>query len=349
MASGLTQYAFSETPSFQEGVVTSVDPIRSVASVRTLKGQDLFNVPWLLPASSGSQGGEGIYFTPTLSSRVLISTALGYPVIMASLPRLEAPETTFYLSNDSTSTVDPGNTSTTTSSAMLYGNKPGDSITGDQILTNGAGSFLALLKTGSILAKASNLSQVFLSKFGRIVRIVASNYQRYSDSSSRVASSARGRLYEWFGVDKTLARNQESLELYNEAFGDVAAGEVLRASPNSGLDLPPQDSRIRKYWLKNTAGVSVMTETLYDEGKLVLNINTPGDTTMTVDNELWDLKVLPAVGGSISTGSVITIQPNSIDVNFHGTDTTIHIDSTGTNITSKGHYMHIYSDGVHLG
>ena len=350
MAAGLTKFPFPEMPSLQEGIVTSVDPIRSMATVKTLMGQIFPNVPWVLPISGSGTGNEGQYYSPTIFSRVLLTTSLGYPLIIGSLPRLENAETTFYLANDSSLEVDPGNVSTTAiASAILYANKPGDLISGDQVLTNGSGSFLAILKTGTILAKASSLAQIIISKFGKVVRIVASNYYRHSDSSSRVASSAFGRLYEWFGADKSLVRNQTNSELYQEVVGDVAAGELLGATPYYGLDIPSPDSRVRKYWLKNTQGVSVMTETLYDEGKLVLNVNTPGNTTVTVDNELWNLEVLPDLTSGDSAGSVVTIQPNSIDVNFHGGDTTIHIDSTGTNVTSKGHYMHIFADGVHLG
>lgn len=343
---GLLQYPFREMPSLQEGIVTSIDPIRSVASVRTFRGQRLVSVPWMLPSSGYGSGLEGQYFTPSVSSKVLISTATGFPIIIGTLPRTETPETNFSISNNPGIIVDTGNSSPLQSFSQLNSRKPSDLLPGDVISSDGMGSFLGILKTGSIIARSSNLAQLFISKLGRLVRIVGANYQRFSDASSRVTSSAQGRLYEWFGVDKSLANNKEGLERYNEAFGDVAAAEVLLGTPSSTNTLPAPDDRIRKHWLKNSSGVSVMTETLYDDGKLILNINTPGSTTITTDDQLWKAEVLSSSGGS---GSVITVQPDVISIAFHGSDTTLVIDASGTRIDSKSHYMHIDSSGVHLG
>ena len=316
MASGLFSYTFPEQGSFIEAYVVNIDPLRSVCSVKTATGQLLSNVTWLNTTS-----------TPLLNSKVLLSTSLGYPIVLGEMPSLGIPSQQISISGNR-SPLDAGNSSMTKSDSLLNPRTPNDMLTGDQVFTSEGNSLLGILRSGSIIARASNLAQIVMSRLGSLVRIVGSNYQRFSDVSSRVASNTSGRLYEWFGADKDISRGRTNLERYNEAYGDVAFGEVAKGSPTTVLveDYPIVDNRVRQYWLKNTSGLSVMVETLYEDGKLDIKVTSPS--------------------GIISE---VIIDPAYIKLDFDSTDSTVILDTAGTRIDSKGHYMHIDSTGVHLG
>lgn len=316
MASGLHVHPFSNTSSLIEGYVLNVDPIRSVCSIKTTMGQVLNNVVWL-----------SHYFLPKIDSKVLVSTGLGYPVILGNMPKLGEQKYNISISGGEVP-LDAGNSSMTRAVSILNPELPKDKVLGDNILATEGNSIITLLRSGSILHRAGHLSQIFLSKLHHLVRIVGSNYQRFSDSSSRVASNTAGRLYEWFGVDRDLLRNRTNLERYNEVYGDVATGEIARGEPNSisPEDYPEVDTRVRKYWLKNESGLSVMTETLFEDGKLDIVVTS-------------------------STGviSEVIIDPAYIKIDFDTSDTSMLIDTDGTKIDSKGHYIYIDSSGVHMG
>lgn len=341
MASGLLQYPFPDMPSFLEGIVTNVDSKRFVCTVKTFRGQVLSNVGWVRQ--------PGSFDTPVVGTKVLLTTAVGYPIVLGELPKLEEVEYLRHISNESLGYVDSGNLTPNKSNKSPAINKPVDFFTGDKILSSskGSSSFLGILRTGSLLLHSSPFAQILVSKLGRLVRVVGGTYQRFSDASSRVSSGVKGRLYEWFGVDTSLLRGKAGAERYNEAYGDVAAAEVLLGNPLSDESiLPEKDSRVRKYWLKNEAGHEVMVETLFEDGKVILNVNSPGDTTVTQSESLWESKVLSSPGGS---GSRVTLTPDSIVVDFQGSDTILTINSSGTDLTSKGHFVRVSSSGVHLG
>lgn len=320
---GLFASSFPADSSSQEGVVLSVDPIRSVCSVRTFDGKLLPNVPWNLPSSQ-------THTSPEIGDTIVVDTSLSYPIITSFLSVADdSPENSFIsISGNMSPTLDAGNSSRIFGGIVRDPKKPTDFHTGDTVLTSEGGGLIALLRTGSVMLKASSLANIFMSKFGDLVRITGRNYKRFSDTSSRVAINLKGRMYEWFGVDWDLQRNKTNLERYNEAYGDILVAESMRGEPDAVAvtSLGSKDLRVRKRWLNNTTNTEVMIDTLFEDGKITVEIvNNGGDTIVTQDNSVWEVVV---VNG---TTSRITVNPTHIDMN------------------SNGHFCTIDATGVHMG
>lgn len=307
---------------FIEATILSVDPIRFFCSVKTINGKIFQEVRWLLPTGGFSE--SGMHITPNVQDRVLLSTALGYPLILGCIPRIGVYGGEISSVTGAPVTIDLGSDSDLSGEASANPSKPADLVPGDFIYTARGGALVAILSSGISILKASTLSQIIMSKFEGLVRIVTRNYQRFSDSSSRVATNMKGRLYEWFGADWDIAKNKSGNERYQEIYGDVAAGEVLRGIPSPAISLPSRDNRIRKQSLKDALGNVVMVETLYEDGSVILIVQN----------------------GSIS--SSINITPSNIIVNFNNMSKGT-FDTTQASIESNGHFCKVTAAGVALG
>ena len=331
----------STSSNAKEGIVVSVDPIRFSAVVRLNSGATLLEVTWLLP--TGGSVTDGFSFCPNVGDKVLVSISTSDPIILGTIPRQGFKDEFNQGIASSDQSVDMGNNTNLRNGTVLNPSKPGDFLQGDRVLGS-RGGIIAVLGSGSVLARASLVSQIFLSKLGGLVRIVGRNFHRFSDASSEVSANVKGRMYHWFGADKSMQRSSTNTERYNEAYGDVIAAEQLKANPSPNLSVSPADNRVRKYWL--TDGVSnVMVETLYEDGKIVLNVTTPDQakkSTETIQNDLVEHKV---ESGSVSR---VTITPSNIVVDFNG-EATGTFDAAGIRMEAKSHFMRIDDTGVHLG
>lgn len=327
-----------------EATVTNVDVQRFVCTVKTVRGQYFNEVPWLLP--TGGSGKNGMHLCPSVGDQVVVSTGLTYPVIIGSLPRLGQPSTTLTSMSGQELPADLGNNTNIKNGFVTNPAKPSDFTPGDHVITSEGGSILAVQANGSILAKASMLAQIFMSKFDDVVRVVARNWERMSDVSQQTSANVKGRLYEFMGWERKLARSKLGTYELQDVIGDVAAGEVLRGEPNGSTTLPSPDTRVRKYWLMDQAGNTRMVETLNEGGDLHLVIQDVPATTKAendVTNASWQQKVT-----NPTVNCRITINPNDITLIHSGGATTV-ITNDGIHNTYGGHYIHLTNDGVHLG
>lgn len=350
---GMFNPSNSYDPSFVEAVVTNVDPVRFICTVKTTKGQYLNDVGWLLPAGSGSE--SSMHLAPTVNSRVVVCTSLSYPMIIGSMPRLGIPSGAS--ASGTTLGVDPGSNSNITGGMVLHPDKPADFVPGDHVITTKGGGMLAVLVGGTIIAKASGLAQIMMSRFGDLVRVVARNFYRFSDASSEVSTNIRGRLYHWFGADTSLVRSKAGTEIYNEVYGDVSIAEYFRGNPSNSVTPPGVDTRIVKKWLTNGATVNYMTHTMYSSGKMFTEVNNVGYTTTLHDNAEWttvcsspamgvwsEVKLLPIsafvnwndfssvymdankLEAKFGDVGLMHMDPNKLEIKF-GTNCLIHMDS----------------------
>ena len=315
----------SYDPSFIEATVTSVDPKRFICSVKTMNGKFFSEVKWLSPTGGYTEGG--MYTMPAIQDRVLISTSLGYPLILGCIPRVGSPSETPHSLTGAASLADPGTDSTLRSGITANPGKPIDYLPNDFVYEAKGGATIAVLASGAAILKASPLSQIILSRFEGLLRLVTRNYQRFSDASSNVSANMKGRLYEWFGADPDITKNRTSQERYQELYGDVAAGEALLGNPDPSIAMPVADSRIRQRWLKDSSGAIIMTETL--------GLN--GDTELRVTNN------------SGNTVSIITkVDSTVISVNGPGGTSTIECTPNALSLNNGGHSVMITSSGINL-
>ena len=295
-------------PNFIEAIVLTVDPIRFICSVKTINGKPLKEVRWLLPTGGSTEFGS--HFTPLVGDRVLISTSLTYPLILGTIPSIGADNNDQISMTGSPATPDPGTDSTMGGGIAANSFKPVDFVPGDFVYRAKGGSMLAVLTGGITLLKASTLSQIVMSKFEGLVRIVTRNYQRFSDSSSRVSTNMKGRLYEWFGVDWLITNNRNGTERYQELYGDVAAGELLRGTPSNVTTLPAVDSRVKKEWLLDSNGNAVMVETLKQDGSITLTVQNAAGTN--VSTSYAGSSGLTSSSSSVSAGTIGNILAGSL-------------------------------------
>lgn len=297
--------------SFMEGSVMAVDIIRHVCQVRTLSGKLFNNVPWVMPVGGGL-GRNGLHGSPIMGERVLLSTALGYPIIVGSLPR-SSSEVQVGTSIGGSPTIDTGNYSTLSKGLTQNPGKPDDLLQGDQVLSSESGAFVGALGGGSVILKASGLAQLFLSRIDDLGRIVARNWEVFTDTYMDVSSNIKGRIYRFVGYSNDQVKSRDNKFNYYEIHGDTAIGEQLSGVYQTGdLDnLSAKTDILKKKVVIDHAvepPVKLYEETLSEKGildrvvqkELLRSHLRQSESTWTVDT----------TDGSVK--AVITIQPTSI-------------------------------------
>jgi hypothetical protein len=154
----------------------------------------------------------------------------------------------------------------------------------------------------------------------------------------------KGRLFEYFAVDTNIINNQIGQERYQEAWGDIAAAEVLKAHLSPDVPLPNKDTRVRRKWLLDMSiplPKVLYSETLNMDGSLlqvVENAEATSTSTTTTTNAQWKHIVLGR--GKTTT---INITPTGITVDFNG-ESTGTFDGTGITFNTT-HRVDITSTG----
>lgn len=232
-------------PSIEEGTVVQVDPIRAICKVKTMRGQILHHVTWVTPIGGSNRGADR--FCPHMGDRVILSYGLGYPLILGSFSKLQLEEGSSPLViHTGEQTPSTGNYSP--EGNLVHGdqNKPRDMIHGDRLLSSIGGAFLGLLRLGTVVIRSSRVSEILLSKLQRLVRIVSSNWEHFTDMSSDVIRNFKGSAYRYSGYSKSLdqAKNEDyQLHFY---YGNVATGELVKTTYNtiSGAAVSPASTPI---------------------------------------------------------------------------------------------------------
>lgn len=270
-------------PGYIEGRIQNVDPNRFIASVLTVNGKLFHDVTWLLP--TGGSGIAGTHIAPNVGEKVLVSTVLGYPLIIGSIPEVAVPLVDAANLTGSASTSDVGTDSYMGAQVKANPGAPTDFIPGDFVHTTKGGSMIGILTSGLAILKTSTLSQIVLSRFEGLARIVARNYQRFSDASSNTATNMKGRLFEFFGADWSATRNRNSEERYREVYGDVAAGEVLGSGFDPTTVLPATDNRVKQVSLADVNNNIIRLEQLNQDGSIVETVRGINQATTFVKDE----------------------------------------------------------------
>jgi hypothetical protein len=230
--------------SLDEGTVTEVDVLRKMCRVKTLSGQNLNGVQWLQPKGGSTRGDDSC--SPELGDRCVINSGLGYPLIIGYLPRLQNMDNAFPVNIDQDEElIDTGDFSTAPGSVTFSQNAPRDRALGDRLFTSVGGGLVGLLRGGSVLLRSSRLSEIFLSKWDDVVRIVARNYEHYTDVSSSFYRNLKGRVYRYSGYSNNLKDAKQENYKYNEYYGDVAIAEKAKTDLTSEEN-PAKDDRVYK-------------------------------------------------------------------------------------------------------
>lgn len=257
---------------FFEAYVAGVDLKRSACKVRTDSGQTISGVRWLKGAGGSNSYGDNS--APSEQDRVMILKLpgnqhwiLGYiPVVTndnvkAVGPALgkqgEAPEE---LANFSTAQSD------TVSGDQSM---PADQRPGDWSRTSHGGGMIALMRAGTVLAKASPTSLFMLSPFDDLGRLVTRNWEHYTDVDSVKKISSGGAVSSIHEFYPTSARARSELPSMRETRGGAdavgdAGGIARRVTFDDGGTMTSQQTEYangRKHELVTTGGSTVESDT----------------------------------------------------------------------------------------
>ena len=356
--------------SIEEGSVTEVDVVRKVCKVKTLRGQALTGVRWMM--SSGGSSREGDRITPVFGDSVVIHFGLGYPLIIGFLGKPDLITTPFPLIiNDGQAQDDTGNFTDSGKNVIPDPNAPADMVVGDRIIGSTGGGILGLLRGGSVFLRSSPLAQIFMSKFDDLVRLVARNYELFTDVSSTVIKNLQGRVYSYTGYSIT----QQDAKVENYSFhqyaGDTAVAEAVKTGYADAGTLPAQNTIIYKEQVTTGSGGGAL-ETLHREisldgtHDLVVTEGSGSSATFTriqstngqVQLTYKDVNIVLINDGTISLtlgGDPISVvlTPSNIVSTFNGAVTTMSssgIQSTfdgGTWTMNSSGISSSYSGGVH--
>jgi len=348
--------------SVEEGTVIQVDPLRFLCKVKTPRGQVLQSVQWLSPYGGSTRAGER--FTPIPGDRVFMNFGLGFPVIIGFMARLQIENGSFPLAIDAGEQVlDPGNYSPGGSITVGDQNKPKDTIQGDVTFASIGGAFLGLLRAGTVVLRSSRASEILLSKFQRLVRVVSSNWEHFTDLSSDVIRNYKGRVYRYTGYAKDFLEAKSEQYRLHEYKGDVTAAESVKTTYHSSITAAAPGTIISKEQVTDyVEGVprELMHRTLNLTGEkeiwifngthftrvnstaeeLRLSWNDQNSVVITeasihVFHKDGADVILDAAGiRSTFQDGVINMSSSSIDVNFSGTD--VNLSASSATVTRGG-------------
>lgn len=329
--SGLIHTQCRADGSMIEATVMSVDILRFCCEVKTNHGQKLGNVQWLLPSGGSSRTGNHI--SPTVGDRVVISFSLSYPLIIGFLPPIEPFSTNPIQIDSGLALGDTGNLSSMQDpDGRMNPGKPEDMVAGDQLWSSEGGGLMGLLRSGTIILRASRLAQIVISKLDDIVRIVGRNFEIFTDVFIDVAYNLKGRIYRFTGYSETHAKVRADNYSYKEYHGDTALGEYAE---DEGF-IPAKYN-----------GTYPNANTTIKKVKVIQNGNTVYTKVLDLDGHNRRTVDKNGVSYIDQTGEQIQLQV------VDGATTTITMDGTKILMTyddgTNYHYMQIDQTGVHTG
>lgn len=257
---------------FFEAYVAGVDLKRSACKVRTDGGQTISGVRWLKGAGGANSYGDNS--GPAEQDRVMIMKLPGNQHwILGYVP---------VLTNDNMKAVGPalGKQGDTPEELANFSMAQSDSVSGDQSMpadqrvgdwsrTSHGGGMIALMRAGTVIAKASPTSLFMLSPFDDVGRLVTRNWEHYTDVDSVRKISSGGAVSMVHETFPTSARARSELPSMREVRGGAdavgdAGGIARRVTFDDGGTMTSQQTEYangRKHEIVQTGGSTVESDT----------------------------------------------------------------------------------------
>lgn len=257
---------------FFTGYVAGVDVKRSACKVRTDGGQTIQGVRWLKAAGGANSYGDNS--TPSEQDRVMVMRLPGNECwIFGYIP---------VVTNDNAKAVGPalGAQGVVPEELANFSTAQSDTVSGDQSMpadqrpgdwsrTSHGGGMIALMRAGTVLAKASPTSLFMLSPFDDMGRLVTRNWEHYTDVDSVRKISSGGAVSSVHETFPTSARARSELPSMRETRGGAdavgdAGGIARRVTFDDGGTMTSQQTEYangRKHELVTTGGSTVESDT----------------------------------------------------------------------------------------
>lgn len=325
----------------QEAVVLAVDMRRGVCKCKTVTGQMLTGVSWAKPLGMSKENGDN--YGPLPGEIVMISHFGGEPIIQFSRSSVDSIDNTVRATL--TGTQDPDsiferyNLSKLKDHQRSEGSSPTTILPGDRVFTNDRGGILGLLRSGAAVIKASPLAQILVSKIDDLVRIVARNYEVFSDAKTHNETNVKGKIYSYTGHYRNQEGSLTNLPVYYEISGDVEVGVVARdnyASVDVDAITPGTTLKrqvVAQYDVDGEEITPRWVHTLTLSGESLRGSYNAGNTDSvaeTVTNNTYTLLVTDASGNSstfVSPASVVLQSQGTTLVQLNGASGEVLITS----------------------
>jgi hypothetical protein len=280
---------------------------------------------------------------------------LGYPIIVGFLPELEGVGR-----DDSTElvgsvySVDTGNFSGTAGdSSKIDVSKPKDFISGDRVISTLGGALLGLLRGGSVVIRSGAFSEIFISKWTNLVRVVSGNWEHFTDVFSDVVKNYRGRVYRYTGYSNTYLGAKNEVYTYNEFTGDTALAEQMKTTYTEDVIPVTQNTIIRRELvtvggvekMHHNIGLTGLDETIVTNAGGITRIKSDGNEMYVSHKSVGNVEsvaVIDISGILFRTGVAGAGQKASFHIDQNGNidvthDGTLNVNTTGTaTIHSEG-------------
>lgn len=337
---------------FDEGFITEVDNVNGFCKVKTFQGQNLDQV--MIPLLSGGLDRGGFRIIPEVGARVKVDFTLGYPILDKILPSDLSPSGQHPMAIATNAATFTGSFAPEGSTVTPDPSKAQDTVSGDIVMSSSGGGIFGVLRSGSILMKSSPLAQIFVSKWKDLVRVVARNFELFTDVASDMWRNVKGRVFHYTGYARTFQEAKEEDYEYHVYRGDTAAGEAAQSDVFNGGSPPELSTKIFKEKIqKRMAPHPNMTRTIDIDGTEESIII---DTRQTQDRKSFTFthqeKHSIFINGqfiqiNFDGISTATFDYDKIDIRHKGASIVLNAD--GIFADYGGHYVYIDSAGVHTG
>lgn len=294
--------------------VYAVDIVRGVCKCRSDFGEMMSDVRWVVPA--GSSDGYQISAHPVEGSRVLVDTSTGFPIILGTLLADSSKDIARpNIGKEGDNTQDIADYTVLSIGDYIRGTgTPKDIRGGDIVTTTDGGGMQGVLRSGTVINKASSLAQLILSRYGDLGRMITRNWEHFTDVDATYKTSIRGKIFTTREIYRNPVKSRAEEPNLVRYEGDVAWAETLNKDYASytAEDFPTEptvsedvDLVAKEYTLDDD---NMFTSTWWQNirGELHRVINNPDETITSTENRTSSQRDLSLHNADTESDSVQT-------------------------------------------
>lgn len=170
-------------------------------------------------------------------------------------------------------------------------------IPGDKVLAAKGGAVVAALTGGGVLLRASALCQVVMSKVDDVFKVIARNYEKFTESHSVVSANVLGRTYHFEETYEDQVQARAGVPSHKVLRGDVEAAEALGLNFRAGDPVAPVGDVISRETVEIPGDMRVYEKDLNKDGSTRERIWKSGE-----DDTLVETKTVATYNLVIDTG-----------------------------------------------
>lgn len=243
---------------FVKATVTSFDPVTKMSKCRGEgSGRTYIDVGFARAVNDDSG-------TPKPGDRVALWEDNGQFWIVFKLDRISQKEEKAFVPDISPSGDSPISFSESTTLddtlAISRTNVEG-AVPGDKILAARGGALIGVLLGGVVIARASALCSVIMSKADNILKIFVRNFEKHTSASSTVEACRYAKTYTYTEYYINQHDSDSSVPSVVTCHGNVSEGMFYKLSFRSTDPEPPTDTRVSMVSVPGK-----YSKTLYSEG-----------------------------------------------------------------------------------